>query len=1199
MNRILPSRRIRVASKRIAAATAAVVGAALLTYPGLATAETTGTDCAALGENPMADGMVAALESAKACGTEVRIAAMSGPFETVYATPRGQLHLVQTVAPAQDYQDRGQADPTLVESEGTLAPASSPIEFTFSGSDTAAPLMSTKAGNFDWKGDQTVPVVSGAAAVYDDLAEGVDLTIDAGVAASDLRFTIADADAWKTVAANLTATAAVYDNTLYAPHARTTPLDPATWEESTPFTVRDADGATYQATLTDGAENAISLALDQAVLDSAAYPLTLTATWTYHLFGVAEWGAVTSASPELAVFGGEAGLDQPYFEAAGQSANAVVGGYCDALADPECAEESQSVLYWNFWQSRLGPLTPDTDFTFSYPRVSATFSVEAADGAACVAPDLRFSEIYRPSTRWSNRPDLRATPAATGRCEGGTAVYDLSGPTYLTSGVLNTLAMNDSPETARFKGGSARLDSYYNIGTAFSVTMPTCASTAAAPKLQTSTSLGYGGFSAEFWRPDLVDPGLTWTATIRNSGTGQVLLATEPAAVADGTRPASTLTGLADGRYEIAHQFASADGTYTRSSTCYYLIDSAAPDLIDVEVPKGPYYQGDTITVKVTVADEGYPDGVNELTVTCSAAFSCSPIRKTLTTGTTASFEVPLYEDTTNLSIWAKDKAGNSSETERFALRLTEPSSDFNIDGNQDLVTVRKSDEALMFHAGKGDGTFKTAVKLASGWGGMDVVMAGDLTGDRFPDLLARDSKTGTMYTYPGDGLGGFKARITVGTGWNGLGAFTSATDFDGDGKVDVLAVAEASATLYLYPGKGNGTFGTRKAVETGWLEDNEGWDNLVTIGDVDGDTHLDLLARDGIFGDYLVFYTDGHGGIEQTRHLNAALLVDSDDGARYSQVVGGGDYTGDDWTDIYAVDSRTGELVLRSYDQNLFEIITDRVVATGWNTSRLPIASADQDYDYWGDGLNDILARRSSDGILYQYQGNGTGGFKSSGWFGDDFKNLDLIETGGDLNGDSLPDVIGRVGSTGSLYFFPGTGQGSYDYDARIRIGTGWNSMSAIVSGHDFNGDGKVDIAAREKSTGYLWLYPGKGNGYVGTRVKIGTGWNAMREITAAGDLDHDGHADVLAIRSSDNCMYFYGGRADGTLKPGVKTSCNWVGYDMVASVGDFNSDGHGDWTARRKSDGALFLYRGNAAGGYASRVQIGTGWNSMNIIA
>jgi hypothetical protein len=90
-----------------------------------------------------------------------------------------------------------------------------------------------------------------------------------------------------------------------------------------------------------------------------------------------------------------------------------------------------------------------------------------------------------------------------------------------------------------------------------------------------------------------------------------------------------------------------------------------------------------------------------------------------------------------------------------------------------------------------------------------------------------------------------------------------------------------------------------------------------------------------------------------------------------------------------------------------------------------------------------------------------------------------------------------------------------------------------------------------------------------------------------------------VIAIRASDNCMCFYGGRGDGTLKPGVKTSCNWAGYDSVASVGDFNGDGHADWVSRRKSDGALYLYKGNGAGGYSSRGLIGTGWNSMNIIA
>ncbi|MEU5154398.1 VCBS repeat-containing protein [Glycomyces sp. NPDC021274] len=56
---------------------------------------------------------------------------------------------------------------------------------------------------------------------------------------------------------------------------------------------------------------------------------------------------------------------------------------------------------------------------------------------------------------------------------------------------------------------------------------------------------------------------------------------------------------------------------------------------------------------------------------------------------------------------------------------------------------------------------------------------------------------------------------------------------------------------------------------------------------------------------------------------------------------------------------------------------------------------------------------------------------------------------------------------------------------------------------------------------------------------------------------------------------------------------------YDSVTAIADFSGDGHTDWLARRKSDGALYLYRGNGAGGYSSRVLISTGWNSLNMIA
>jgi hypothetical protein len=116
---------------------------------------------------------------------------------------------------------------------------------------------------------------------------------------------------------------------------------------------------------------------------------------------------------------------------------------------------------------------------------------------------------------------------------------------------------------------------------------------------------------------------------------------------------------------------------------------------------------------------------------------------------------------------------------------------------------------------------------------------------------------------------------------------------------------------------------------------------------------------------------------------------------------------------------------------------------------------------------------------------------------------------------------------------------------------------------------------------------------------VKIGSGWNAMREITAAGDLDHDGHADVLAIRSSDNCMYFYGGRGNGTLKTAVQVGCGWSTIDNVAAVGDFNGDGHADWIARRKSDGRITLYKGDGTGDSTASAVLATDWTWANTIA
>lgn len=1204
----------RHAPKRIAAATAAVVGAALLTYPGAATAQDTGIDCAVLGDDPVADGVTAALELAQTCLVEVRDQSHSGPYETVYVTPEGQLHLVATSGAVQEHPDAGVPDPTLALTSGTLSQTESGTPFTLRYDNPDAPLIATAQSKLKWTGTVPVPSYSGTAAVYDELAPGLDLAVDVGVSSAGLRFTMDGAEAWDALDTGLAVAGLSGNNgTLYGMVKFDDYTSAQNW--TTPLTVRDAAGTVTPVTVVRNADFTLTLSLPAGALESAQYPLTLSTEWTQRSQGLSEWGAVTSSSPDQHLLRGEGGLDTPYFEAGGESGDAVVGPYCDKATDPECATTAQAASYWTFWLSLLANYRekPSTSYTFKYLPASATFRVDAAAGTDCVAPELRRVGYVAPSTRWADRPMGASSVPIAGACTDGTAVYDVSGQ---VPGIGESY-WNDAPvyfgmpanaETARFDGDSARLDVYFDI-LGYSYYEPDfrlCSDYPPGIPWHDSTPR-YGGFRFDAWQADRLDYGFTWTATFKDARTGATVLTTDPVPVEYGSRPTRYLTAgqaLDDGWYEIVYKFTSSSTGFSYSAPgCDIGVDTQAPEYVDVTVEDGPHYVGDTVAATVKVADESFPDSINSLTIACLGTPVCDGEQKVVLTDTdTATFKLKL-EGTNSGNLWVLemfDEAGHRAYSDLIPIPVTHSRNDFNRDGFQDLMAVRKSDGTLRFHAGKGDGTFGTAVSLGAGWAGMDVAMAGDLNEDGKADLLARDTKTGTLYLYPGNGSGGLGARKSLGTGWNGMGPFTSAGDFDFDGHLDILAVRKADAKLYLYPGRGDGTFGARTTAEDGYHD----WSDVVSMTTV-GDTELrgveDLLIEEAS-GRYVMLAA---GSILKN---NATTVLDGSLGqgtsTRYTQVTGVGDIDGDSVPDVVATDSRTGELELHTVKMDSSEgtasaLRTPRVVGTGWRAMRLPTSTADRTYDFNGDATSDLVTRKASNGTLYLHEGNRSGFFDSATAMGTGWSAMNLVTTAGDMTGDGVADLLARASSTGVLYVYPGNGTGGYRYSGRVTVGSGWNAMSAIMSGYDMNSDGIVDLIARERSTGYVWLYPGKGNGAFGARVKIGTGWNAMREITVAGDLDHDGHADVVAIRGSDNCMYFYGGRGDGTLKPGAKMSCNWVGYDSVTAVADFSGDGNADWVARRQSDGALYLYRGNGAGGYSSRAQIGTGWNSMNIIA
>ncbi|OSC50881.1 hypothetical protein B5181_39885, partial [Streptomyces sp. 4F] len=110
-----------------------------------------------------------------------------------------------------------------------------------------------------------------------------------------------------------------------------------------------------------------------------------------------------------------------------------------------------------------------------------------------------------------------------------------------------------------------------------------------------------------------------------------------------------------------------------------------------------------------------------------------------------------------------------------------------------------------------------------------------------------------------------------------------------------------------------------------------------------------------------------------------------------------------------------------------------------------------------------------------------------------------------------------------------------------------------------DLTGDGLPDLLARKSSTGDIWVFPGTKAGKLGAGKKIRTAWS-YTHVLGAGDLNGDGHGDVLA-RAKDGTLYRYDGAGDGTLKSRVTVFTKWGStYTHVLGVGDMTGDGKND---------------------------------------
>jgi len=247
---------------------------------------------------------------------------------------------------------------------------------------------------------------------------------------------------------------------------------------------------------------------------------------------------------------------------------------------------------------------------------------------------------------------------------------------------------------------------------------------------------------------------------------------------------------------------------------------------------------------------------------------------------------------------------------------------------------------------------------------------------------------------------------------------------------------------------------------------------------------------------------------------------------------------------------------------------------------------------DFNSDRKADVVSRDSS-GQLWLYRGNGTGGFLGKSLVGSGWNSMTSIVSPGDFSGDGRADIVARD-SSGRLWLYRGNGAGGFG--TKTQIGNGWNTLNAIFGPGDFNNDGRIDLAARN-AAGNLFLYFGNGQGGFLGNALIGNGWSGMNTIVAPGDFNGDAKADLVARDAAGN-LFLYRGDGGGAFLGKVQIGNGWSSMNSIMAPGDFNGDRKADLMAR-DSSGRLFIYRGSGAGGFAGKLQIGTGWNTMNSIS
>ncbi|MFE0642764.1 FG-GAP-like repeat-containing protein [Streptomyces sp. NPDC058877] len=469
-----------------------------------------------------------------------------------------------------------------------------------------------------------------------------------------------------------------------------------------------------------------------------------------------------------------------------------------------------------------------------------------------------------------------------------------------------------------------------------------------------------------------------------------------------------------------------------------------------------------------------------------------------------------------------------------------------------------------------------------------------DLNGDTHSDIWSIDSN-GTLLTYAGQGNSTFSAATNGGGKHFTDADVDSRGDWGQDGYNDLVALEyddiEKKKRLWTYPNNGRGVISdnyTELTVscpvvneELGcfgddtWTGDDH-WHNaeqIITPGDLNGDTAPDLLVKQGTF---LWAYYGNRAGYNLD--VREPVLVGGGDWNKFT-VIAPGDVNGDGIADLWLREDATGD-IWRSYgkkgsngylDPTTWGDTSARVkIAVGYQASAYPAIGSVGDVT--GDGLADLWARKTDNTMLGWY-GKIPGADNRS--FGASF-TIDGITGGARIPsgttleaGQSLTSRSAKLTmqDDGNLVITSNAGNALWSSKTTGNVGA-----KAVMRGDGnlvvYKADG-VTIAWQSGTTaaeGYALLQD-KGN-LVIYNAKSQSQWSSGTAVRH--DYNNDGRSDMADwydYGDGSDKLHTFTTNSDGTFKAPIHAwetaAGNYWAENMKHTTGDFNGDGIGDIAA------------------------------------